>query len=120
MIHASSKMPEREDDELRRMAAAMDRLFFRRCLAGLKSMPLMTQLPWPALTTTTHIVDRLDRCKRRQARIVSHFGMLMTGWMNRYLVLMKFRDGTVARRRRKEWDRKVFNSMEVSLVNPLK
>jgi hypothetical protein len=33
--------------------------------------------------------------------------------MNRYLVLMKFRDGEVARRWRKEWDGKVFNSMEV-------
>jgi BRCA1-associated protein len=38
----------------------------------------------------------------------------MTGRMNRYLVLMKFRDGNTARRWRKEWDGKVFNSMEVS------
>jgi hypothetical protein len=37
-------MPGREDDELRRMAAAMNRLFFSRCIDGLKSMPLMTRL----------------------------------------------------------------------------
>src|SRR3954463_16140812 len=37
-------MPSRENDELRRMAAAMSRLFFRRCIDGLKSMPLMTRL----------------------------------------------------------------------------
>jgi superfamily II DNA helicase RecQ len=43
-IYACSRMPGREDDELRRMAAAMNRLFFSRCVDGLKSMPLMTRL----------------------------------------------------------------------------
>jgi hypothetical protein len=43
-IHACSRMPGREDDELRRMAAALDRVFFSRCINGLKSMPLMTRL----------------------------------------------------------------------------
>ncbi|KAG9231044.1 BRCA1-associated protein 2-domain-containing protein [Amylocarpus encephaloides] len=43
---------------------------------------------------------------------VSHFRMVMTGRMNRYLVLMKFRDNWEARRWRTEWDGKVFNSME--------
>jgi superfamily II DNA helicase RecQ len=43
-IYVCSRMPSREDDELRRMAAAMNRLFFRRCIDGLKSMPLMTRL----------------------------------------------------------------------------
>ena len=37
-------MPGREDDELRRMVAAMKRLFFGRCIDSLKSMPLMTRL----------------------------------------------------------------------------
>lgn len=45
---------------------------------------------------------------------VSHFRMVMTGRMNRYLVLMKFRDGRVARKWKSEWDGKVFNSMEVN------
>src|SRR5262249_47333524 len=44
---------------------------------------------------------------------VSHFRMVMTGRMNRYMVLMKFRDGRVARKWRAEWDGKVFNTMEV-------
>jgi BRCA1-associated protein len=44
---------------------------------------------------------------------VSHFRMIMTERMNRYMVLMKFRDGNVARKWRKEWDGKVFNGMEV-------
>jgi hypothetical protein len=43
-IYACSRMPSREDDEVRRMAAAMNRLFFSRCIDGLKSMPLMTRL----------------------------------------------------------------------------
>lgn len=45
---------------------------------------------------------------------VSHFRMVMTGKMNRYMMLMKFRDGKEARRWRAEWDGKVFNGMEVS------
>jgi BRCA1-associated protein len=46
---------------------------------------------------------------------VSHFRMVMTGRLNRYLVLMKFRDGAVARTWRDTWDGKVFNGMEVCL-----
>jgi hypothetical protein len=43
-IYTYSRIPGQEDDKLRRMAAAMNRLFFHRCIKGLKSMPLMTQL----------------------------------------------------------------------------
>ncbi|TGO69118.1 hypothetical protein BOTNAR_0015g00340 [Botryotinia narcissicola] len=43
---------------------------------------------------------------------VSHFRMVMTGRMNRYMVLMKFRDGNVSKKLKAEWDGKVFNSME--------
>jgi hypothetical protein len=43
-IYVCSRMPGWEDDELRRMTAALDRLFFSRCIDGLKSMPLMTRL----------------------------------------------------------------------------
>lgn len=45
---------------------------------------------------------------------VSHFRMVLTGRMNRYLVLMKFRSGSYAKKWRREWDGKVFNTMEVS------
>lgn len=44
MIHSCSRMPGRGDDALQRMKTAMDRVFFRRCVGGLRSMPLMTRL----------------------------------------------------------------------------
>jgi hypothetical protein len=56
-IHACSRMPGREDDYLRRMAAAMDRLFFGCCIDGLKSMPLMTRL----LLASPHQLDAHSR-----------------------------------------------------------
>ena len=43
---------------------------------------------------------------------VSHFRMVRTGKQNRYMVLMKFRDGKKARAWQGEWNGKVFNSME--------
>lgn len=44
---------------------------------------------------------------------VSHFRMIRTARANRYMVLIKFRDGRVARNWQKAWNGKVFNSMEV-------
>ena len=44
---------------------------------------------------------------------VSHFRMVRTERINRYMVLMKFRDSRRARAWRKEWNGKPFNSMEV-------
>jgi hypothetical protein len=43
-VYTCNRMPRREDDELRRIATALDRLFFNHCIDGLKSMPLMTRL----------------------------------------------------------------------------
>ncbi|CAG7943617.1 unnamed protein product [Penicillium olsonii] len=43
---------------------------------------------------------------------VSHFRMIRTTRPNRYMVLMKFRSGKQARDWQKEWNGKVFNSME--------
>jgi BRCA1-associated protein len=43
---------------------------------------------------------------------VSHFRMVRTGKQNRYMVLIKFRDGKKARAWQGEWNGKVFNSME--------
>ena len=45
---------------------------------------------------------------------VSHFRMIRTERINRYMVLMKFRSGKRAREWRKEWNGKAFNSTEVS------
>jgi BRCA1-associated protein len=47
---------------------------------------------------------------------VSHFRMVMTGQMNRYLVLLKFRDAAVARRWREDWDGRIFGGLEVCHV----
>lgn len=47
---------------------------------------------------------------------VSHYRMVMTGRMNRYMVLMKFRDKWRAQDWRKEFDGRGFNSMEVRMA----
>lgn len=44
---------------------------------------------------------------------VSHFRMIRTERGNRYMVLMKFRNGKKAREWRREWNGKAFDSMEV-------
>ena len=47
---------------------------------------------------------------------VSHFRMIRTERVNRYMVLMKFRSGKQAREWRKNWNGRPFNSMEVRLA----
>lgn len=44
---------------------------------------------------------------------VSHFRMIRTDRSNRYMVLLKFRNGKSAREWRKEWNGKAFDGMEV-------
>jgi BRCA1-associated protein len=48
---------------------------------------------------------------------VSHYRMVMTSRMNRYMVLMKFRDNGRAKEWRREFDGKVFNSMEAEICH---
>ena len=45
--------------------------------------------------------------------VVSHFRMVRTERGNRYMVLMKFRNGNSAREWRREWNGKAFDGMEV-------
>lgn len=47
--------------------------------------------------------------------VVSHFRMIRTERGNRYMVLMKFRNGKKAREWRREWNGKAFDGMEVGL-----
>ena len=47
---------------------------------------------------------------------VSHFRMIRTARANRYMVLLKFRSGKKAKEWQREWNGKVFNSMEVSVT----
>jgi BRCA1-associated protein len=72
-----------------------------------------TTLCIPAVPSYLTPSDFLGFVGEKTREQVSHFRMVMTGRMNRYLVLMKFRDNGEARRWRAEWDGKVFNSMEV-------
>ncbi|CAL3969211.1 unnamed protein product [Diplocarpon coronariae] len=72
-----------------------------------------TTLCIPAVPSYLTTNDFLGFVGEKTREEVSHFRMVMTGRMNRYLVLMKFRDAGFARKWRKEWDGKVFNSMEV-------
>lgn len=65
----------------------------------------------PSYMTPSDFVGWVGEKTREQ---VSHFRMVMTGRMNRYLVLMKFRDATVARKWRDDWDGRVFGGLEVS------
>jgi BRCA1-associated protein len=43
---------------------------------------------------------------------VSHFRMVRTQRQNRYMVLIKFRDGKIARKWQAEWNGKIWNAME--------
>jgi hypothetical protein len=75
-IQACSRMPGRDDNELQRMVAVLDRLFFDRCIGGLKSMPLMTRL----LLASPHPHDAHSR----------PFGPLQEKTsMDRYLIYVK-------------------------------
>ena len=76
-----------------------------------------TTLCIPAVPSYLTPSDFLGFVGEKTREEVSHFRMVMTGRMNRYLVLMKFRDSGIARRWRTEWDGKVFNSMEVSSLH---
>lgn len=79
--------------------------------------PDYTTLCIPAVPSYLTPSDFLGFVGEGTRAAVSHFRMVMTGRMNRYLVLMKFRDGEVARRWRVQWDGRVFNSVEVGLIS---
>ena len=50
---------------------------------------------------------------------VSHFRLIKTERSNRYMVLMKFRNGRKAREWRRAWNGKAFDGMEVHLPFPI-
>ena len=64
----------------------------------------------PAYMTPSDFLGFVGEKTREE---VSHFRMIKTERVNRYMVLMKFRNGKRAKEWRKEWNGKVFNSMEV-------
>ncbi|TVY24790.1 RING finger ETP1-like protein [Lachnellula hyalina] len=71
-----------------------------------------TTLCIPAVPGYFTASDFLGFVGEKTRKMVSHFRMVMTGRMNRYLVLMKFRDSGEAARWRSDFDGKPFNSME--------
>jgi BRCA1-associated protein len=72
-----------------------------------------TTLCIPAVPSYLTPADFLGFVGEKWRDDVMHYRMVMTSRLNRYLVLMKFRDGKRARQWRKDFDGKVFNSMEV-------
>ncbi|KIW65337.1 hypothetical protein PV04_07606 [Phialophora macrospora] len=63
----------------------------------------------PSYMTPSDFLSWVGESTRNE---VSHFRMVRTSRANRYMVLMKFRNGKRAREWQYEWNGKVFNSME--------
>jgi BRCA1-associated protein len=70
----------------------------------------------PSYMTPSDLLGYVGEKTREE---VSHFRLIRTGRINKYMVLMKFRDARMAREWQKEWNGKPFNSMEVSLFSRL-
>ncbi|ETS00688.1 zf-UBP-domain-containing protein [Trichoderma reesei RUT C-30] len=70
-----------------------------------------TTLCIPAVPAYMTPADFLGFLGERWQRDISHCRMVMTSRMNRYLVLLKFRDSKRAKLWRREYDGKIFNSM---------
>lgn len=77
--------------------------------------PDTTILCIPAVPSYMTPSDFLGWVGEKTREEVSHFRMVMTGRMNRYLVLMKFRDAAVAKKWRQDWYGRVFGGLEVCL-----
>lgn len=73
-----------------------------------------TTLCIPAVPSYLSPNDFLGFVGDRWREQISHYRMVMTERMNRYLVLLKFRDGKRARLFRREFDGRVFNDIEAS------
>jgi BRCA1-associated protein len=73
-----------------------------------------TTLCIPAVPSYLSPADFLGFVGEKWRDDILHYRMVMTETMNRYLVLMKFREGPRAKEWKKEFDGRNFNSMEVS------
>lgn len=67
----------------------------------------------PAVPSYMTPNDLLGWLGEKTIEHVSHLRLVMTSQMNRYLVLMKFRDGKYAKTWSREWHGKIFGGMEV-------
>lgn len=73
-----------------------------------------TTLCVPAVPTYMSAGDFLGFVGERWRGRILHCRLVMTSTMNRYLALLKFRDNRSAKEWKREFDGKVFNTMEVS------
>ena len=76
-----------------------------------------TTLCIPAVPAYMTPSDFLGFIGERWHDDVTHCRLVTTSKMNRYLALLKFRDGNRAKKWRREFDGKVFNSMGVSRMS---
>lgn len=80
--------------------------------AGLQAAVDCTTLCIPAVPSYLSPSDFLGFIGEMWRDRISHYRMVMTGRLNRYLVLMKFRSSKWARLFKREFDGKVFNDIE--------
>ncbi|EAQ85094.1 hypothetical protein CHGG_09108 [Chaetomium globosum CBS 148.51] len=71
----------------------------------------------PAVPSYMSPSDFLGFIGEKWRGCVSHYRMIMTGRVNRYMVLMKFRDSWKAQEWRKEFDGKPFDSVETEICH---
>ncbi|TQN71046.1 RING finger protein ETP1-like protein [Colletotrichum shisoi] len=76
-----------------------------------------TTLCIPAVPSYLSPGDFLGYVGEKWRDDISHYRMVMTARLNRYLVLLKFRNSKRAREWQKEFDGKVFNSMEAQVCH---
>ncbi|KAH6648148.1 Zn-finger in ubiquitin-hydrolase [Truncatella angustata] len=76
-----------------------------------------TTLCIPAVPSYLSASDFLGFIGDKWRDEISHYRMVMTGRMNRYLVLLKFRESKRAQQFRHEFDGKVFNHIEPETCN---
>ncbi|KAI8175272.1 RING finger protein ETP1-like protein [Colletotrichum sp. SAR 10_65] len=76
-----------------------------------------TTLCIPAVPSYLTPGDFLGYVGEKWRNDISHYRMVMTARMNRYLVLLKFRNSERARKWQREFDGKVFNSMEAQVCH---
>lgn len=79
-----------------------------------QAAPDCTTLCIPAVPAYMSPGDFMGFLGERWHGDISHCRLVMTSRMNRYLVLLKFRDNKSAKEWKRQFDGKVFNTMEVS------
>ncbi|KAK6072019.1 zn-finger in ubiquitin-hydrolase [Seiridium cupressi] len=106
----------REDEESPELQRAADMDEAQDSKASLKDVDCTT-LCIPAVPSYLTASDFLGFIGDEWRDEVSHYRMVMTGRMNRYLVLLKFRDSKRAQQFRHAFDGKVFNHIEPETCN---